>query len=66
MKAMIPGRKFELRKAQVAVPLAAIRAAIIRVVAVPAAAVREGIPQRVDPTARTPAKILKTTPKSSR
>lgn len=28
MKAMIPGRKFELRKAQAAVPLAAIRAAI--------------------------------------
>jgi hypothetical protein len=27
---------------------------------------QEGIPQGVDPTARTPAKILKTTPKSSR
>jgi len=31
MKAMIPSREFDLRKAQAAVPLAAIRAAIIRV-----------------------------------
>ena len=78
MKAMIPGKEFELRKAQAAVPLAAILAAIIRAVirevleaairgaAIPAGAVVEAILQETDPTADNKTRTLKTTPKCSR
>jgi hypothetical protein len=72
---MIPGRKFELRKAQTAATLAVIPGAATQAViqeAIPAGALGEVIPTQGaevgDPTGddEIPGRILKTIPKCNR
>jgi hypothetical protein len=75
MKAMIPGKELELRKAQAAATLAAIPGVAPRAVtleAIPAGVLGEVIPTQgkevEDPTGdeELPGRTLKTTPKCSR
>ena len=67
MKAMTPGKKFELWKPQAAVALAALRVVVIQ--EVPEVAIRAvAVGEAIHPTEdnKIPTRTLKTTPKCSR